>query len=360
MVRDLQKPSHKVLISGGAGFIGSNLAAHLLAATDVHVTLYDNLSREGSEANLAWLRQQAAPGRLHFLRSDVRNSVSVSEAVTEADEVYHLAARCPETPESRADYDVNVTGTLNILDAARRSAKKPMLLFASLGETQAQRQSQPFQWTDSNRSVNRGLHRVVEDTPAGRPDAYECSISAADAFMRDYARDYGVKTVVLRLDTVAGPRQFGGDPHAWVSNAVRAVLAGWPVRVNGNGMQVRDVLHVSDLVEAIGVSRAYIDVMAGKVYDIGGGLSHQVSVNEMIQLIERVCYRKAHVQHTPSRNLHRSAKSGETLRFMAETGWMVRRSLEQTVRDLACFWRANESRRVERAPGFAPTFTRAA
>jgi CDP-paratose 2-epimerase len=331
-----------VLITGGAGFIGTNLAAHLLATTDVRVTLYDNLSREGSEANLAWLKQQAAPGRLRFLRGDVRNSVGVSEAVREADEVYHFAASCPPGPDMRAGYDVNVTGTLNVLDAARRSAREPMVLFASIDGAQGHR-----------------FQRVGESAPEFR-NAYECSIGAADRFMRYYAQAYGVKTVVLRMDTVAGPRQFAGDPRAWVSNGVRAVLAGRPVRVNGNGMRVRDVLHVSDLVEAMGAACAYIGVTAGKVYDIGGGASHEVSVNEMIHLIERVCYRKAVVEHTTAREVGRSVDAGETWRFMADTGWMVRHSLEQTVRDLACFWRANESRRAEKRPGVAPEFTRAA
>src|SRR5438067_1896779 len=132
MLRVVDKPSHKVLISGGAGFIGSNLAAHLLATTDVHVTLYDNLSREGSQSNLSWLKQQAGPGRLRFIDADVRNSVAVAEAVGQADEVYHFAARCPVGAETRADFDVNVTGTLNLLDAARRSSRKPMVLFASI------------------------------------------------------------------------------------------------------------------------------------------------------------------------------------------------------------------------------------
>lgn len=361
MLRYIDKVTHKVLITGGAGFIGCNLAAHLLAATDVHVTLYDNLGRDGSEANLAWLKQQAAPGRLRFLRGDVRNSVAVAEAVSEADEVYHLAGRCPQAAETRADFDVNVTGTLNVLDAARRSAKKPMVLFASISDVYGQLKSLPVEPVGERyQPLDRDFHGIGERTPPDFHVAYERSMATADGFMRDYARLHGVKTVVMRLDTVAGPRQFGGDQHAWVSNYVRALLAGRPLRVNGNGLQVRDVLHVNDLVEAIAAARAYIAVTAGKVYNVGGGMSHAVSVNEMIQLIERVCYRTAQVVHMPARQPRRAFYAADTWRFMAGTGWVVRRSLEQTVRDLMLFWRANEGRRVEQMPGLAPEFSRAA
>src|SRR5581483_211040 len=189
MIPAQNQPGH-VVITGGAGFIGTNLAAHLLGATDARITLFDNLSHPGADANLAWLRSQARADRLRFLRGDLRSRVRVAEAMRDADEVYHLASHCGEKPGSRDELDVNVTGTLHVLEAARRCERKPMV-----------------QYVSSARPVG-GSQEMAE----------RCVL--------DYAQFYNVPTVVLRADSVAGARQFESPGHHLVAHCVYAVLEG--------------------------------------------------------------------------------------------------------------------------------------
>ncbi len=336
------KPQPHVLITGGAGFIGSNLAADLLLKTDARITIFDNLSRSGSQLNLTWLKEQAGNGRLRFMRGDVRNAQSIAAAVSSADEVYHLAGRCPGMAETRVDGNVNVTGTLNVLDAARRSPRRPMVLFASITDVygplhglQVEPQGDRYVPVDPE---FHGIPETVPPDPAVLPD---CSMAQADRFMADFARLYGVRSVVLRVDTVAGPRQFVSGTQGWVSAFVYSVLSGSPLQVPENGLQVRDVLHVSDLVEAMLSARAYLGVTAGKVYNVGGGASHAISFNEMIELIERVSYRKARVEHVLTAAPVRPLYFANSTAFLRDTNWRVRRTLERTVRDIITFWQVN-------------------
>src|SRR5579862_10061892 len=138
--------AHHVLITGGAGFIGTNLAAHFLAHTDAAVTIFDNLSRRGVELNLAWLKTLDGSRRLRFIKGDVRNAPRITEAAQSADEIYHLAAPSagPDLlAEPRLDFDVNVTGTVNVLEAARRSGRRPTVLFGSTGKVYGELDSIP-------------------------------------------------------------------------------------------------------------------------------------------------------------------------------------------------------------------------
>jgi CDP-paratose 2-epimerase len=336
------RPAH-VLISGGSGFIGANLTAHLLAATDARITIFDNLSHPGAEANLAWLRSQARADRLRFLRGDVRNAVRVMEACRGVDEIYHLAATCEDDGESRASLDVNVTGTLNVLEAARCSERKPLVLYVSTSKVYKPMVSDALR-TQGQRFVpaTPGFKGISERAPANFQSPHICSRGAAERYVVDYARFYNLPTVVLRADTIAGPRQFENNGRGWVAHAVYSVLSGRAITVYGTGQQVCDVLHVADLVSALVAARDFRAVTSGNAYNVGGGASHAISVNEMIVLIERICHRSVRVHHAPSRPEDRLFYMADSSAFVADTGWVVRRSLEQTVRDVAAFWHANQ------------------
>lgn len=347
---DTENQTKHVLITGGAGFIGANLVAHLLAATDARITIFDNLSHPGAELNLLWLRSQAHATRLRFLRGDVRSAVRVRDAVRDVDEIYHLASRCEGTFESRENFDTNVTGTLNVLEAARGSNRKPMVFYISTSKVYNALGSDVLQQQgDRLQPIDPDFQGISERTPANFALPTVCSRGAADHHVTDYARFYDLPTVVLRADTVAGPRQFEKAGQGWVSHLVYSVQAARAITVYGSGLQVREVLHVSDVVSALMAARCFRAVTSGNVYNIGGGPAHTVSVNEMIALIERVCHRTARVHHE-------SARPGDPLYFMADssrfttvTGWFPRRSLEQTVRDIAAFWHAQQSR-IHQAP----------
>ncbi len=341
----------EVLITGGVGFIGANLAAHLLATTDARITLFDNLSHPGAELNLAWLRTQAHEGRMTFVRGDVRSAERVIEAADHADEIYHLAARCDGGPESQSDYDVNVTGTLNVLEAARCSPRKPPVVYVSTAKVYGSLRSvEVLPDRTRLRPVDKGFPGFSERTPVEYQSPYTCSKAAAERYVLDYARFYGLPAVVLRPDTVAGPRQFENEGRGWVSHFVYSILAGHPITVYGNGLQVSDVLHVADLVEAMVSARAYIRLTSGNPYNVGGGMARAISVIEMIGLIERVCYRNALVHHEPSRPGDREFYVADTSAFATATGWRARFSIEQAVREIAAFWHATLVERSDAAP----------
>lgn len=337
--------THHVLITGGAGFMGTNLAAHFLGHTDATVTIFDNLSRRGVELNLAWLKTLDGSKRLRFVRGDVRNAQRITEAARTADEIYHLAAPSagPDLlAQPRLDFDVNVTGTVNVLEAARKSGRFPMVLFASTGKVYGALDSIPV-----TRETTRlqpdipGFRGISEATPIDFHCPYSCTKSVADQYVRDYARLYNLPAIVFRMGCIAGPGQFGNQGQGWVAHFVYSVLAGRPINIYGDGLQVRDLLHVSDLVEAVNAARAYGPVLAGKAFNIGGGMSRSMSVNEMIALIERICHKRVHCNYEPARPGDQIFYVSDNLRFSNQTGWIPRRSLEQTVRDISAFWHAN-------------------
>lgn len=347
--------AHHVLITGGAGFIGTNLASNLLARTDSAITVFDNLSRPGVELNLAWLKTLDRSRRLRFVRGDVRNAEQIAEAAGTVDEIYHLAAPSPGPDllaEPRVDFDVNVTGTVNVLEAARRSGRSPLVLFASTGKVYGALDTIPTMREASRLQPDiPGFRGISETTPIDFYCPYACTKSVADQYVRDYARLYNLPTVVFRMGCIAGPGQFGNQGQGWVAHFVYSVLAGRPVTVYGDGLQVRDVLHVSDLVDALNTARAYLPVVAGKAFNVGGGIRRSVSVKEMMSVIEQVCHKHVQCAAAPARPGDQNVYVSDNTRFFNQTGWQPRRTLEQTVRDISAFWNANRAyvmRPVER------------
>lgn len=345
-MRDIaHRASRHVLITGGAGFIGTNLAAHLLAHTDAAVTLFDNLARPGVEFNLAWLKTLDASRRLRFVRGDVRDADRLMAAARTADEIYHLAAPLagPDLlAEPRLDFDVNVNGTVNVLEAALRSGRTPLVLFASTGKVYGALDSIPLKHSLSRlAAADPAFRGVSETTPIDVYCPYSCTKSLADQHVRDYARRHKLPTVVFRLGCIAGPGQFGNRGQGWVAHFVYSVLAGEPVTVHGDGTQVRDVLHVADLVAAVNAARAYLGVTAGKAFNIGGGIERAISVNDLLRLIGQICHKEVQCNYDAARPADQLYYVSDHARFSNQSGWIPRRTLEQTVRDIAAFWHAN-------------------
>jgi len=330
-----------ILITGGAGFIGANLASHLLAASNARVTVLDNLSRPGSEANLAWLQSQALAGRFRFIRADVRSIPVIRQAATGACEIYHLVNHCGESAGSQSEFDVHVNGTLNVLDAARRSPLRPPVMYVSTAKVYEPMASNMLRPEGSRFvPVEPGFRGIPERAGTEADSPYVCWKGLADRQFLEYGRAHEVPVISLRCDTVAGPRQFENEGHGWVAHLVYSILAGKPVTVYGSGLQVRDILHVSDVVQALLAARDFRAVTAGEAYNVGGGPSHTASVLEMIQWIERTCHRQVSVHHAAPRAGDRAFYMADASAFRTLTGWSPRRSLQQTIRDIAAFWHA--------------------
>jgi CDP-paratose 2-epimerase len=270
----------KILVTGGAGFVGSNLTNRLLLEGN-EVTIVDSLARKGSEKNLQWLKEMDEASRLRFLQADVRDFDAVRAAAQDVDVIYHLAAQVAVTTsvdDPRNDFEVNALGTLNLLEAARLSGRKPIFVFTSTNKVYGGLEDLNVVETSTKYQFEALPHGVPESRSLDFHSPYGCSKGAADQYVRDYGRIYGIPTVVFRMSCIYGPHQFGNEDQGWVAHFMIAAKRGEPITIFGNGKQVRDVLFVEDLVRAFRLAAEKIDVTAGQIYNIGGGPSNTMSI----------------------------------------------------------------------------------
>jgi CDP-paratose 2-epimerase len=269
----------RILITGGAGFIGCNLAARCIEAGH-WVTIYDNLSRRGSQANLDWLHASFAHG-FRFIQGDIRDYPATLAAAAGQEAIYHLAAQTAVTTsvtDPRPDFEINALGTFNALEAARHAGHDPVFIYSSTNKV--------YGGMEDARATELPTRYVLGDYPDGvsetRPldfhSPYGVSKGSADQYVHDYARIYGLRSVVFRQSCIYGQRQMGVEDQGWVAWFVIAAVSGKPITIYGNGKQVRDLLHVDDLVRAFQLATEQIDVTKGQVYNLGGGPANTLSI----------------------------------------------------------------------------------
>jgi len=283
-----------ILITGGAGFIGSNTAEYFLNK-GWRVIVFDNFSREGALRNRLWLESFDAP-RLKIVEGDIRDFTTLRALVRRADAVIHLAAQVAVTTSVENplhDFEVNALGTLNILEAIRRAAQyrraTPPLIFMSTNKVYGNIDT-PIALTPTRYYFTRLRSGISEKTQLDFHSPYGCSKGAADQYVRDYARIYGLKTVVFRSSCIYGARQFGTEDQGWVAYLARKALLGEAFTVYGDGKQVRDVLYVSDLIRAFDAALKYIKCskyISGEIFNIGGGLENTLSLLEFIEILRK-------------------------------------------------------------------------
>ena len=336
---------HTVLITGGAGFIGSNLAERLLGEPETTVRVFDNLSRAGVQYNLDWLQKSFGSKRLEFVEGDVRESSQVDEAARDADEIYHLAAQVAVTTsimQPRSDFEVNVLGTFNVLEAARRSKRRPFVLFTSTNKVYGSLYGVPVSVKGSRYvACDHNFEGVDEDEPMDFHSPYGCSKGAADQYVRDYARIYNLPTVVFRMSCIAGPRQFGTEDQGWVAHFLYSALERRPITVYGNGFQVRDILHVHDLVDGMMSVRSARTRIAGEIYNVGGGPQRAISIMEMLKAITQETGITPVLSYDDIRPGDQPLYVSNTHKLTKHTGWQPRRSSLKTLEAIHKFWREN-------------------
>jgi CDP-paratose 2-epimerase len=313
-----------VVITGGAGFIGTNIAHHLLSA-GAPVTVFDNLSRPGVERNLRWLRDTHS-NLLRIEIGDIRDRAAVQRVVRNARQVIHLAAQVAVTTsilDPVHDFEVNALGTLNLLGALNSLNKPPPLLFTSTNKVYGDLADIALQ-SDGRRyapvSADVRARGIDESRPLDFHSPYGCSKGAADQYVLDYARSFGLRTVVLRMSCIYGPHQFGTEDQGWVAHFLLRTLRGEPVTLYGDGQQVRDVLFVDDLVRAVGAAFDNIDAVSGQAFNIGGGAANTTSLIELIDRIGELAPRPA-VHFEAWRSGDQRFYVSDTARFGALTGW---------------------------------------
>ena len=336
-----------ILITGGAGFIGSNLAERLLAEPDTHVRIFDDLSRRGVAHNLDWLMGLPGSRRLEFVKGDVRRAADVNAAASEATEIYHLAAQVAVTTsvdEPRPDFEINVLGTFNVLEAARRSKRKPFVLFTSTNKVYGSLEGVPCHVDGTRYRADATTFRgVTEAEPLDFHSPYGCSKGSADQYVRDYARIYDLPTVVFRMSCIAGPRQFGTEDQGWVAHFLYSALERRPITIYGDGYQVRDVLHVHDLIDAMVLARQNAASVAGEIYNLGGGPERAISITEMLAAIARETGREPLLHYGTVRPGDQPLYVSNTGKLTHDLGWTARRSLDDILTGIHDFWQENRS-----------------
>jgi CDP-paratose 2-epimerase len=284
-----QRDARPVLITGGSGFIGCNIA-DALAGRGGRVLILDNFSRHGAKEHAAWLKDRHGE-RIEIVTGDVRDAEEVRLAVRKASAVLHLAAQVAVTTSLEhplEDFDVNARGTLHVLEAVRNENPRAPVLFASTNKVYGRLLHDDEVVTNELRYRpldNRLAAGVAETACLDFHSPYGCSKGAADQYVHDYARVFGLRTVVLRMSCIYGPRQFGTEDQGWIAHFLLQAINDRPIRIYGDGLQVRDALHISDAVAAWLAALDSIDQVAGRTFNLGGGPENTTSLLELIELI---------------------------------------------------------------------------
>ena len=284
----------KILITGGAGFIGSNAAARYIRRGD-QVIVLDNLSRPGAHLNLEWLH---TVGHFEFIEGDIRDYTLLNQFFSrrkELDSVLHLAAQVAVTTsvtDPRNDFEINALGTFNVLEAIRTSGQSPAIIFSSTNKVYGNLDDMPAREEETRYAFGGKKSAVREDQPLDFHSPYGCSKGSADQYVRDYSRIYGLKTVVMRQSCIYGPRQFGIEDQGWVAWFIIAAITGKKITVYGDGKQVRDILYMDDLLDSFDAAIGNIDRCAGEIFNIGGGSENTISLLEFLDLLEEYFGRK--------------------------------------------------------------------
>ena len=289
-----------VLVTGGAGFIGSNLA-NRLAEEGHRVLVYDALTRPGVETNLAWLTERHS-GLVTPMVADIRDEDQLARAARDAKAVFHMAAQVAVTTsmvDPREDFEINLKGTINLLDALRLKGDATPIVFASTNKVYGDLADIDFR-LEGQRYVPQDAqvagHGIGEDRPLDFHTPYGCSRGAADQYVLDYARSFGVPACVIRMSCIYGVRQMGTEDQGWVAHFLIRALQEEPITLYGDGYQVRDILDVSNAVEAYLKAWSRIGAVSGRAFNLGGGPANAVSLRELLAHMAALLGREIDVQ----------------------------------------------------------------
>src|ERR1051326_8612366 len=315
-----------VLITGGAGFIGTNLAHRFLSAGRP-VRVFDNLSRPGVERNLQWLRTTHGD-LVEVCVAQVQDLRALREAVQDVSQVFHFAAQVAVTTsliDPLYDFEVNARGTLNLLEALRALDAPPPLIFTSTNKVYGDLKEVKLQTRQGRYEPELGALRESgfnEQWPLNFNSPYGCSKGAACQYVLDYARTFRLPALVFRMSCIYGYHQFGNEDQGWVAHFLIRAIEDRPVTIYGDGRQVRDVLFVDDLIDAFLLAQQNMGALAGQAFNIGGGPANTISLLELIQLIEELQGRPPQIDFDTWRPADQQYYVSDIKQFSAATGWL--------------------------------------
>jgi CDP-paratose 2-epimerase len=331
------------VVTGGCGFVGCNLVAYLLELGWT-VTVFDNLSREGATANLAWLRRLVT-NQFIFQHGDVRNVFDIESLIArrKPDVIFHLAGQVAMTTSMespRRDFEINVLGSINVLEAVRQHSPSTAIVYSSSNKVYGNLQLDLVE-TETRYTPRQLLHGIDENAKLEFQTPYGCSKGAADQYMLDYARSFDLKTVVFRHSTIYGGRQFATVDQGWVGWFCRKALElkndpnAAPFTISGDGKQVRDLLHVNDAVRCYVAAFEAITKVRGEAFNIGGGVENSMSLLELFSFLEDQLAVKLRFQQLPWRQSDQKyfvadiAKATRSFKWSPEMGF--RRGIESAL-----------------------------
>lgn len=345
-------PQRYTLITGGAGFIGTNLA-HRLLQGGRRVRIFDSLARPGVDANLEWLCSRYSDN-LEVQLEDIRDPWAVHEAVVRADQVFHFAAQVAVTSSverPRDDFDINAKGTLNVLEALRQIDSPPPLLYTStnkvyggLDDVAVEARGTAYSPADV-----RFAGGIGPDRPLDFESPYGCSKGSADEYVIDYSRMFGLSTIVFRMSCIYGPHQFGTEDQGWIAHFLMRTIRGEPITIYGDGLQVRDVLYVDDLTRAMVMAMNEIAAIRGRAFNVGGGPNRAVSLLQVLDIIEEIHGARPEIAFAEWRPSDQRYYVSDTTALEQATGWRAETGARDGIHRLY-HWMLEESPVLQRQP----------
>lgn len=327
----------KILITGGAGFIGSNYACRRILAGD-DVTIYDNLSRDGAKDNLKWISSSTKDESFDFVKGDIRDFEKLKDSSKNKDVIVHLAAQVAVTSsvhDPQYDFSINAGGTFNVIEAVRQCGNNPLIIYASTNKVYGE--------IDNIKVVEDTFRYSFEHLPLGISEKqllnfhspYGCSKGCGDQYVRDYSRIYGIPTVVFRQSCVYGTRQFGIEDQGWVAWFVIAAVLGKHIAIYGDGKQVRDLLYIEDLMKAYDLAIEKVEKVKGQIFNIGGGINNSVSIwQEFGPILEKIHGKKIPVEIKEWRPGDQKIYISDISKAKSLLGWSPQVNIENGLKSL--------------------------
>lgn len=318
----------KILVTGGCGFLGSNLAAYGIEK-GYNVTVFDNLSRLGASQNLEWLREK---GKFLYIHGDTRNRNDVESVVREGqfDTIFHLAGQVAMTTSifnPYRDFEINTIGAVNLLDAIRKYSPHTVVFFSSTNKVYGDLENYSYEETDTRYRCLDFPEGFDESIPLDFRSPYGCSKGAADQYMLDYARIFGLKTIVFRHSSMYGGRQFATYDQGWVGWFVEKALERYrdpeskPFTISGNGKQVRDILHADDMVNLYYTALGHVDKICGEAYNIGGTMEQSLSLLELFAVLNEMLGIRMEYVELPPRQSDQKVFVADIKKIRDKIGW---------------------------------------
>lgn len=335
----------KIFITGGAGFIGTNLALELLKNKENYVVIYDNLSRKGTEKNLQYLQEQKFEN-FEFIKGDIRDYKKLKEIVKDFDIIFHLASQVAVTKSVEdpfEDFEINALGTLYLLETIRKNCPSAILIYSSTNKVYGELSHLKLREGKKRYYLIDKKNGIDEKESLDFHSPYGCSKGTADQYVRDYYRIYRIKTVVFRQSCIAGPFQYGNEDQGWVAHFIIKAIKGEKINIYGNGKQVRDILFISDLINAYQLSLKNIEKCQGEIFNIGGGVKNTFSLLELIEFLEKKLNKKIEYEFFDWRPGDQKVFISNNKKFEKYTGWKVKINKKEGIEKLINWVKKNLS-----------------